>query len=434
MRMLFALFFSRYLLCGSLQYANISQCRKWSPRRSPPRTPTPTPPPDLESCIEEDRLLEEQARRYLEEEGCPPCYPVDPGFSLEDPPAQYKDILSYWEFFSLLHGGPLCAQQKDWRRFRKLQEDNRRHYQSGPKTFADFEDAVLKRQRRHRLEGDISLHPEPSQQSRLENWIEFRDCHLQIRDRCEKEIQTERENLAAARSKWKDANANASNARRAAQRVEGLQVRLACAESKLKLHDIMQRWIEQWRVKMAAEEPTTGDDTARHNIQINTIRRTLPTKNRKREPKARSVISPVQPGVSKRSLGKRILRRQRPDVRQNAENIPTDSESHLNDMLQTPDARENKPKRAEQISPLRPFRPQKVTKATKRDLKTKQPTGINAYSRLTSKPRKTTQRKPTERRQPTLWNPMQKSPQKVLKTRSGRESRVPERPGFISDW
>ena len=432
MRMFFALFSSLYLLCGSLQYANTSQCRNLPHRGSLPRTPSPTPPPDLESYIEEDRLIEQQARKYLEDDGCPPCYPTDAGFSLQDPPAQYKDIISYWEFFSVPDGGPLCAQKNDWRRFRKLQEDNRRHYQSGLKTFADFEDAVLKRQRRHRLEDDISLNPEPRKQSRLENWIEFRDCHLQIHDRYEKEIQAERDNLTAARCNLKDANA--SNAHHAAECVEGFQVRLARAESKLKMHDIMQRWIEQWRKKLAAEESTAGDHTARHNTHIDTIRRTLPTKRRKRKPKARSVLSSLHSGVSKRSLGKRTLRRKKADARQGAGNVPAKSDFHHNDMLQMPNPQANKHSRAKQSSLHRPFRPQKVMNTTKRDLKTRQTTGTIAYSRPLSKSRKIRHRKPTERTQFTLWNAAQQSPQKVLKTKSGRRSSVPERPGFVSDW
>lgn len=68
--------------------------------------------------------------------------------------------------------------------------------------------------------------------------------------------------MTAARNKLKDADVSDA---------QHFQLRMARAESKLKMHEIMQRWIEQWRTKMAAEKSTPGDDTARHNIQIDNI-------------------------------------------------------------------------------------------------------------------------------------------------------------------
>jgi hypothetical protein len=36
-----------------------------------------TPPIDSEEELEEARVLEFQARKELEDDGCPPCYPPD---------------------------------------------------------------------------------------------------------------------------------------------------------------------------------------------------------------------------------------------------------------------------------------------------------------------------------------------------------------------
>ena len=78
--------------------------------------------------MERDRLLEEQARKRLEQDGCPPCYPAGPSFLVGDPTEQYKKIISYWKAFPSSEGGELCAQWKDWQKFRCFQERNRLHY------------------------------------------------------------------------------------------------------------------------------------------------------------------------------------------------------------------------------------------------------------------------------------------------------------------
>lgn len=58
-----------------------------------------TTPVDDEEENEETRLLEAQARKGLENEGCPPCYPSYLDILLRAPPEEYQTIISYWKSF-----------------------------------------------------------------------------------------------------------------------------------------------------------------------------------------------------------------------------------------------------------------------------------------------------------------------------------------------
>ena len=53
------------------------------------------PPLDEDGEDEESRVLEAQARKDLENEGCPPSYPPDLNIPLRNPPEKYEAIISY---------------------------------------------------------------------------------------------------------------------------------------------------------------------------------------------------------------------------------------------------------------------------------------------------------------------------------------------------
>lgn len=377
---------------------------------SPTSTAPTTPPPDLEADKEQFRLLEEQAREDLEKDGCPPYYSADPTFLVQDSSAQHKETMPYWEVFPTTEGGVFCAQRKDWKAFRKFQEKNRRHYLQ-LKTFTEFENKVRERRRKHQLDGDVCLHSDPTQQGLLETWIEFQDYHLQIHDGLEKEAQIEREKLDTARTKLE--RADSSEAGHAALHVETYEVRWASARSKLKSHgEILLRWIEQHRIVMVATKSISANDTGSRDDEVDTIQRAPARHRQKRKPKARSLLSPVQSGVSKPAPQKRSPRRQKPEVPQEAENVPADLGTSQISISCMPNLRESKSRSAKNKMPLRPFRPQKVTKTAKKAFEVESPKDIEANL-------------PARRS-------AQQHPSKVFKTRSGRKSRRPEQLGFVS--
>ena len=60
---------------------------------------------------------------------------------------------------------------------------------------------VHDRRRKHGLEGDVCLRPDPGQQTRLENWIEFQNYHLELHELEERATKDKREKLDAARKR-----------------------------------------------------------------------------------------------------------------------------------------------------------------------------------------------------------------------------------------
>lgn len=99
-----------------------------------------TPPLDEEEENEESRVLEAQARKELENEGCPPCYPPDLDIPLRNPPEKYQAIIWYWQSFPGTDDVVLCAQLSDWRKFRTSQGRDRARYRNQP--FSNFVDEV----------------------------------------------------------------------------------------------------------------------------------------------------------------------------------------------------------------------------------------------------------------------------------------------------
>jgi hypothetical protein len=92
---------------------------------------------------------------------------------------------------------PLKAQLSDWENFCKYQRDVRRYYLRR-KTFVAFNEKVRERRRRHGLEGDASLDPDPETQTPLQNWTEFQNFHLELYESLERKTTDDRTVLDAA--------------------------------------------------------------------------------------------------------------------------------------------------------------------------------------------------------------------------------------------
>ena len=101
---------------------------------------------------------------------------------------------------------------------------------------------IRERRRRPNLEGDVNLQSESSKQSRLENWIEFQDYHLQRHETLEKKLDDLRITSIETSNKLK--NANAADFERAALDARICEEKPKSAEQRLKQHEILLRWIE----------------------------------------------------------------------------------------------------------------------------------------------------------------------------------------------
>lgn len=132
---------------------------------------------DEDEKNEECRQLEGKARKELEDDGCPPCYPADLDITLRNIPQKFQAIEGYWLSLLRTDDVVLCAQASDWREFRADQLRLR------PFRNDEFMDDVRERRRRHGLGGDIRLLPKLRQQCRLKNWIEFQNYHLKQLER-----------------------------------------------------------------------------------------------------------------------------------------------------------------------------------------------------------------------------------------------------------
>jgi hypothetical protein len=249
----------------SCQYlCQVVVCANWQYRKYDRQSTTP--PPDPEANIAQDRQLENRSRKSLLEAGCPPCYPPEFEFPLQIVPAEYE-VISYWQSLSGTGRTVLAAQWTDWEEFRDYQRKSRKHYSN---TFSKFKEKIQDRQRRHGVEEDVALRPDLEEQSLVQNWIEFRDYHLQLHERCEQDVEDKvkkiRESLML-----KD------------QTVSFLERKLKISKSKLKEHEKLLRWIEQERKKMGAIQ---GTSPTRHPRHRKTGRR-------------RSPLGPVRAAVSK---------------------------------------------------------------------------------------------------------------------------------------
>ncbi|KAN0070477.1 hypothetical protein V8E54_011346 [Elaphomyces granulatus] len=231
-----------------------------------------TPPPDEEEDDEESRLLEADARKDLESDGCPACYPPHLDVPVRNPTDEYRPIIGYWQSFSSTGDVVLCAQRSDWRKFRASQQNVRDRYQHN--LFSTFVDSVCERRRRHELGGHVQLLLDSQQQSRQQNWIEFQDYHLTHHERLEKKRDRLKKKLDDCQKKAGATEMEGSE--HAAQNERAIQGRLEFAERTLRWHEVILGWIERQRVRMDPRPLTPVEEIDDRNTALKAVLRVSP--------------------------------------------------------------------------------------------------------------------------------------------------------------
>lgn len=263
-----------------------------------------TPPLDEEEENERSLQLEAKARKELEDDGCPPCYPPDLDILSQNFPQEFQAIIKYWLSLPGTDDVVLCAQASDWRRFRATQLRFHRHLRQ--ESLSRVVDKMRERRRRYSLSGEIRLLIDPRQQNRLEDWMEYQDYHLMHLDLFEKKQNESKQELDKAQKLVSDMNPadSKSTAEKAARNVTIYELTLKYGERNLEQHKALLHWIEQQRLKVNLEDPNplfleNNDDQM---TRSKTTRRTSACDDQKR--KSSSVVL-GQVGVTKIKSKKR---------------------------------------------------------------------------------------------------------------------------------
>lgn len=165
--------------------------------------------------------------------------------------------------------------------------------------FAAFQENVRDRWRRHKLEGDASLHPDPEQQRPLDDWIEYHDYHLRIREGLEQTIKIDEEMLASVQE---EADGIRTPGSKMSHNLKVFPYRIDRDTCKKKQHEGLLQWIEQQRLAMVAEEhggKTATKDDDRQCDAPKSVRKASDRTSRTKKPKAVSVVSAVASRISK---------------------------------------------------------------------------------------------------------------------------------------
>lgn len=347
-----------------------------------------TPPLDENEESEDSRSREAQARRELEEDGCPPCYPS--GFEItqrEHLPEEYRAIVDYWLSFPGTGDVPLCAQRTAWRRFRAFQQTTRRRCLK-TKRFNEFEDGLNARRRRHGLDDDVSLTMELERQSQMERWVEFQDYQLMRLEELQKSRDDLEKELDMLRDSGEATSANTAVSRKgAADDIADILQLLENAGRDLTRHEVLLQWIEQTRQAMDPGRRPTAHSQGHHDKQdalqsaLGPTRRAATGRARqKRQPEPRPILGKTVRVSKPDAPPKRKLRPQKarkapaPDsaTTQNSDAVPQRCTPN------TPKSRDAKrPKTrpaAENQTLRRQLRPRRVAKTQTRSLDSAGPT------------------------------------------------------------
>lgn len=262
---------------------------------------------------------------------------------------------------------------------------------------------------------DIRLRFNLGQQSRLENWIEFQNYHLHIHEGLEKERDDLKEELEVARKKVEDADA------------ADLEQMLEAIERRLRRHENLLRWVEQERTVIdAVHPPSVEGDHDDQDGALKAIRRPSESDRQKRRPHA--VLGEVRiskPKPRKRNMQRR--KRKAPEAEPAIEDRgpPQSSASRNPDSRESKPHRESKPQSTKKDAALRQIYPQRVSKV-------KRFADASAKSPPATPLRRVGQKRASDRARPNHQQSLQRpqSTPMVVKMRSGRESRKPERWGF----
>ena len=217
-----------------------------------------------------------------------PCYPIELGFDIFDN-EQYKDILEYWQRERSSGRLIFSAQLDEWKEFRRCQQRDRRIYV--PRNwFHKFEEFLREGRRKYGLDGDSHLREEVTEQSKLDDWMEYQYYKLREYERFEERLQKVQEKLVFRRKalaeegfsafeeieglefgkffgmnlEWGDKEGEAKEKEQLAERkLRMVKTRSKAAQSE-ELGEKVERdrWIE-WFVKEVESQRTTVDELQR---------------------------------------------------------------------------------------------------------------------------------------------------------------------------
>lgn len=267
-----------------------------------------TPPP-LDDTTEEDRDTENRARKRLEADGCPPCYPAEIEYPCREPPEEYRDIMLYWawEARALLPTPVLWQQSYDWQKFRNIQVINRQRYRRRP--FHEYNAVVRQLREKNGVYGEVHLRLDPSQQTQLENWVEFQYVHFWLHSILAKDISDFTKSLEG----------------KPQEELEIFQSTIEFRKRKCHEHETLLRWIEKIRVQMEADLASSLGRGMQHQNHVDDKDasepvRNSPTPDRRRRGQAKSRPVLGDAGVSKRSYRRRSTR-SKPGVTDTSANV-----------------------------------------------------------------------------------------------------------------
>ncbi|KAK5689972.1 hypothetical protein LTR17_026081 [Elasticomyces elasticus] len=155
----------------------------------------PTPPLDPTEFL----AAEAVARSKLEADGGLPCYPTnvllpDPAHPGREVPEEYREIIQVWTRSDAPgYGRPALTQLRNWETWRRDQAQVRGKHKD--ESFCDFVAAVRRRRRQFGVAGEVRLEYDLTQQSQLDNLVEYQDFHFRHHERLQRDLAREEEEL-----------------------------------------------------------------------------------------------------------------------------------------------------------------------------------------------------------------------------------------------
>lgn len=256
------------------------------------------------------------------------------------------------------------------------------------------------------------------QQSRLDNWIEFQNHHLKRLEQFEKERDKLKQDLDDAQNLAGDGNTTLPEF--GPTPAEALKQRLEFTERNLKLHRVLLHWIEQRRLAMDPEHPTSvKEDREDQDAAQKAVRMTSTHGRRTKQTEGPSVLGKVRVTKAK-SKGRntrnmQIQKPKTPGLEPPIQNLDVILQSSNSQPSKHP---ETKPRRTKIDRPLRQIHPQSVSKACRF-------AGIRAKSPSGPRGRGAEQTQSLDRARRTTPQRAQSAP--TFTTWSGRISRPPTR-------
>lgn len=205
--------------------------------------------------------------------------------------------------------------------------------------------------------GDVHLHFDVERQSRLENWIEFQDYHLQLHDGLEKKRDELKKKLDDTRKEAEGTSTPGFD--RAA---EAYQQNLEYAERKLPRHKTLLQWIEQERIAMdyGYLTPVEEDNNVR-DATAKVVRVAYARSRQKKRRETPTILGNVR--VSKAKPRNRNRQRQKRTTSIPEPAIEDSLTALQSSIPQVPKRREHKLGHTKEETPLRQRRLQRVSKA-----------------------------------------------------------------------